>query len=201
MRFSLSSSTLALGPLRVAIAAVLMLSACAAPPNKEMDQAQGAIDAARAAGAEQYAPQELAAAVTALKESQGAVSQGDYRSALSFALDSRERAQDAAKQASDQRAALGSQTERALTQVRALLDRGDKRIAVAESVRVPRRTITGAMSALASARMAVQEASAAADRGEYQVAQQQLDGIRQQATATIQEIDKAIATRQPRSRR
>ena len=30
-------------------------SACTAPPNKEMDQAQGAIDAARAAGADRYA--------------------------------------------------------------------------------------------------------------------------------------------------
>lgn len=187
--------------MRVAMAAALMLSACAEPPNKEMDQAQGAIDAARAAGAEPYAPQELAAAVAALKESQEAVTQGDYRSALSFALDSRERAQDAAKQASDQRAALGSQTERALTQVRVLLDRGDERVAVAESVRVPRRTITRAKSELASASIAVQEASAAADRGEYQTAQQELDGIRTQATATIAEIDKAIAARQPRSRR
>ena len=112
-------------PVRVAIAAALMLSACAEPPNKEVDQAQGAIDAARAAGAEQYAPQELAAAVTALNQSREAVTQGDYRSALSSALDSRERAQDAAKQASNERAAFGSQTERTLAQVRALLDRGD----------------------------------------------------------------------------
>jgi hypothetical protein len=185
----------------IPIAVALMLVACAEPPNKEMDQAQGAIAAARAAGAEQYAPQELAAAVTALKESREAVTQGDYRSALSFALDSRERAQNAAKQASDERAALGTQTERTLAQVRALLDRGDERLALAESVRVPQRTIMRAMNELANARIAVQEASAAADRGEYQTAQRALDGIRQRATATIQAIDKAIAARQPRSRR
>lgn len=189
------------GRVGLAIAATLMLAACAAPPNKEMDQAQGAIDAARAAGAEQYASQELAAAVNALNQSREAVAQRDYRSALSFALDSRERAQDAAKQASDQRAALGGQTERSLTTVRALLDRGVQRLTVAESARVPRATITRARAELASARTAVQKAGAAADRGEYQTAQRELDGIRRRVTATIQEIDKAIAARQPRSRR
>jgi len=35
--------------------AVLVVTACGEPPNKEMDQAQGAIDAARAAGADRYA--------------------------------------------------------------------------------------------------------------------------------------------------
>jgi hypothetical protein len=186
------------GRAPVALAAALMLAACAAPPNKEMDQAQGAIDAARAAGADQYAPQELTAAVSALTQSHEAVAQRDYRSALSFALDSLERAQEAAKQAAEQRAVLGGQTERALTQVRALLDRGDRRLKAAVSARVPQRSITRARAELASA---VQTASAAADRGDYQAAQRELEGISQQATATMQEIDKAIAARQPRSRR
>jgi len=187
--------------LCITIAAAVLCSACANPPNKEMDQAQGAIDAARAAGAEQHASQEFAAAVTALNQSRDAVAQRDYRSALSFALDSRERAQDAAKQASDQRAALGGQTERSLTLVRALLDRGDQRVALAESLRVPRRTITSTRNELGAARIAVQKAGAAAERGDYQAAQREVDGISQRATAIIGEINKAIAARQPRSRR
>lgn len=187
--------------LAVALAAAVVLSACAAPPNKEMDQAQGAIDAARAAGAERYASQEVAAAATALTQARDAVAQGDYRSALSFALDSRERAQNAAKQASDERAALGSQTARSLTEVRALLDRGEQRVALAESVRVARRAITRTRTELAAARTAVQEASAAADRGDYQAAQRELEGVNKRATATISEIDQAIAARQPRPRR
>ena len=185
----------------VAIAAALILAACAAPPNKEMDQAQGAIDAARAAGADQYAPQELTAAVNALSESHEAVAQRDYRSALSFALDSRERAQDAAKQAAEQRAVLGGQTERALAQARALLERGDQRLKMAAPARVPRPAIAKARAELATARTAVQEASAAADRGDYQAAQKALEGISQRATVTIQGIDRAIAVRQPRSPR
>ena len=66
------------------------------PPDKEMQQAQGAIDAARAAGADQYAHEEFAAAQEALTHANEAVEQRDYRLALNHALDSRERAQNAA---------------------------------------------------------------------------------------------------------
>ena len=66
---------------------VALAGACTSPPNKEMDQAQGAIDAARAAGAEQYASTEFAAATTALKSANDAVEQGDYRLALNHAID------------------------------------------------------------------------------------------------------------------
>ena len=41
---------------------LLFVAGCADPPSKEMDQAQGAIDAARAAGADQYATTGLTAA-------------------------------------------------------------------------------------------------------------------------------------------
>ena len=79
----------------------VLAAGCADPPTKEMNQAQGAIDAARAAGAEQFAADEFQAAVDALKRRDEAVDQRDYRLALSLALDSRERAQDAAKRAAD----------------------------------------------------------------------------------------------------
>jgi Domain of unknown function (DUF4398) len=187
--------------VRIAIVATVLLSACGDPPNREMDQAQGAIDAARAAGAEQYAAQELAAAVTALAQARETVAQGDYRSALTYALDSRERAQNAAKQASDERASIGSQTERALTETGALLNRGNQRLAVAEAQKVPRRTITKVRSALTNGRKTLQEASAAAERGDYQAAQRELNGVSQRTRAAIDEIDKAIAARQPRPRR
>ena len=68
---------------------VFLASACTSPPNKEMDQAQGAIDAARAAGAERYAAKELAAANAALKSANDAVQEGDYRLALNHALEPR----------------------------------------------------------------------------------------------------------------
>ena len=69
----------------------LAAGGCGEPPSKEMHQAQGAIDAARAAGAERYAADTLAAAVKALAQADLAANQRDYRLALNHALDSRER--------------------------------------------------------------------------------------------------------------
>ena len=46
------------------ITATILSASCAEPPNKEMNQAQGAIDAARAAGADKFAAAEFTAAQT-----------------------------------------------------------------------------------------------------------------------------------------
>ena len=101
----------------VLLAIVLAAAGCGDPPTKEMNQAQGAIDAARAAGAEQYATDEYKAAVDALRRAQDAVTQRDYRQALNDALDSRERAQNAAREASSQKAQARSQAERLVAEV------------------------------------------------------------------------------------
>ena len=67
---------------------LLSLAACADPPDREMQLAEGAINAARAAGAETYAQEELTAAQEALKRAHEAVEIRDYRLALNHALDS-----------------------------------------------------------------------------------------------------------------
>jgi len=96
---------------------VLVAISCAEPPHKEMDQAQGAIDAARAAGAEQYAAAEFTAATKALTQSNEAVTARDYRLALNYALESREQAQNAARTAADTRAKLRGDVERSIAEV------------------------------------------------------------------------------------
>jgi predicted S18 family serine protease len=190
-----------LARIQIVLAAALLVSACAEPPNKEMDQAQGAIDAARAAGADEYATQQLSDAVTTLKQSRDAVAQGDYRSALSYALESRDRAQNAAKEASEQRAAVRGQVEQALDDLNALLARADRRVTLAESNRAPRRTITATKNVLAPARATVQKARAAVARGEYAAARRMLDGVEDRVTAAITEIEAATPARPARSRR
>src|SRR5207302_905741 len=57
--------------------AALFAAACGDPPDKEMDQAQGAIEAARAAGADRYATTEYAAANDALTRARLAVTGRD----------------------------------------------------------------------------------------------------------------------------
>jgi hypothetical protein len=136
--------------------AVLLLIACAEPPSKEMNQAQGALDAARAAGAEQYAADEFAAAADALTRSPEAVAQNDYRLALSLAIDSRERAQLAAKTAVENRARARGDAERVIAEAATTLTMARSRASDALLDKLPRRTAADARQALATAETTLQ---------------------------------------------
>lgn len=178
------------------IVSLLLLTACSTPPNREMDRAQGAIDAASAAGAERYAPEEFAAAVTALQQAHAAVEQRDYRTALSQAIDSRDRAQDAARQAADARAIAQSQAERLLTELRILLERGEERVAAAEARGgVSRSAIMNTRGAISSGINAMQEASAAMSQGDYATARNRLEGVHKAAMAAVGELDELLESR------
>lgn len=167
------------------LAASLALGGCAEPPNKEMDQAQGAIDAARAAGAEQYAPDELAAATSTLAQAHEAVTQRDYRLALNHALESREHAQNAAREAADTRARIRGEVERAMAETEALLARANAAVEEAEGSRLPRRTLRQAEQALSEARKDLQEAGTAITNGDYTGAQPRLDALKERIEAAL----------------
>ncbi len=166
-----------------------------------MDQAQGAIDAARAAGAEQYAGDEYTAAVDALKRAHDAVGQSDYRLALNNALDSRERAQNAARQAADGKAQVRAEVERTHAEVTNLLTVVRARIDVARKTRAPRRVVNTAAQALASIEADVQKASEAVKAGDYLTARPLLRDIRRRITQTITDLDDATTQQSPRRRR
>lgn len=86
-----------------------------------MQQARTAITAARTTGAATYARDEFTAAQDALTQAERAVTDRDYRLALNRALDSRERAQTAAKEAAGNKAAARADADRLLTQAAAAL--------------------------------------------------------------------------------
>ena len=160
------SSARALG-LAVAVAATVLSVACGSPPDKEIQEAETAIDAARAAGAEQYARDEFKAAQDALKQAREAVDQRDYRSALNHALDSRERAQNAAKEAADQKAAARGDAERAIANLTTALADARTRLKSAESARVASKTLAKPRQAIADGDHALQKARAAFGNGDY----------------------------------
>ena len=176
---------------RAGLASVLiafLVSGCTSPPNKEMDQAQGAIDAARAAGAERYAATELAAANTALKNANDAAEQGDYRLALNHALDSREQAQNAARVAADNRAKLRGDIERSLAEVTALVGQVRAWVASPASARTPRTRRT-AQQAVTVANGELQKAGSAMQAEDYAGAQAVLNGTK----ARLQKVVPAVA--------
>jgi hypothetical protein len=188
----------------LALAAALLcacsfLVGCAAPPTREMDQAQGSIDAARAAGADRYATEQYDAAVKALHNAQDAVGQRDYRLALNYALDSRDRAQLAAREAASQQAVLRSAAERRLGQVTATLDQAEQRLKAAESARVPRRDLAAARTAIAAAQVSLQKAGTSIQESNYIVSQEQLAESAKNLDAAIAEIETTMKAR-PRRR-
>jgi hypothetical protein len=183
------------------LAALVVLPACAEPPNKEINQAQGALDAARAAGAERYAADEYRAAAQALKEANDAVGQRDYRLALNHALDSRERAQNAAREAADSKARVRSEVERTLADVAALLAQANGRVAAARTSRTARRNLREAQTLLAGVNEDVQKAGAAVKAEDYAGAQPALDGVKERIAQVLALLENPPASRSVPRRR
>jgi hypothetical protein len=187
--------------LPACLAAALLTAACDEPPNKEMDQAQGAIDAARAAGAEQYASAEYKAAVDALAQSRQAVTIRDYRLALNNALDSFQRAQNAAREAADTKARLRGEAERTMAEIAVLLAEARMHVDTAETRRVPRNTLRTARTQLAHANEEVQEAGAAMKSGDYPGVVKLLAGVKPQIEKVIADLEAPTTSQTPRRRR
>ena len=182
-------------PVAALLCSLSLSIACATPPTREMDQAQGAIDAARAAGADRFAVEQYEAAVKALESAQQAVGQRDYRLALNYALDSRDRAQRSAKEAATQQAVLRSASERRLSEVTALLDRAEQQLKTADAARLPRRATTAPRAAIADAEASLQKAGTSIQEGNYSVSQEQLAESAAKLKSAMAEIDTAMKAR------
>jgi hypothetical protein len=162
-----------------------------------MDQAQGAIDAARAAGAEQFAKDEFVAALDSLRRSEEAVKQGDYRLALSLAIDGRSRAQNAARLAGEARAKLRGEAERAVGEVDALLTLARERLADPTVAALPRRTLQVARNTVTSVEKSMQEARAALKAEDYDRTMQRTKGLTARMQAALGTIDAALSRNRP----
>jgi hypothetical protein len=175
-------------PLGTILLSVFLTVACSEPPNKELHQAQGAIDAARAAGAAVYAPEELKGAVDALTRAQDAVGQRDYRLALNHALDSRERAQAAAKRAADERATVRSEAERLLADTAAAISVATVRLRAAEDAHTPAEGTATLRAAIETARNATEAAGNALAKEDYLGARKELQGISRAIAAAVESV-------------
>jgi Domain of unknown function (DUF4398) len=147
--------------------ALLLCAGCSEPPQKELDMAQGAIDAARAAGADQYAHEPFSAANSSLQSAREAVAQRDYRLALSRALTAREQAHEAAKRAADGKARTRSESETAIAATAAAIDALRQKLKAAEAAKAPTAALAPARATLRDSQAALQKARAAIVEGNY----------------------------------
>ena len=153
------------------VSAVLVASssivACGSPPDKEIQQAQTAVDAARAASADRYAKDDYSASTEALKNARTAVDQRDYRSALSYALESKDRAETATKDAADRKTTARLNADRVLRNAALALVDIRAKLKSTQAAQRPQRVLNAARTAAADGENHVQEARAAFDREDY----------------------------------
>ena len=190
--------------MRRAVAAIFILLLCAAcsePPQKEIDRAQGAIDAARAAGAEQYAPEPFTAATAAMQRTHDAVQQRDYRLALSHAVDANDRALEAARQAANGKARAQTDAEGAITRATTAIRQLSESVKAAEASRVPARELEPARRARTTAERALQEARTALAAGNYMDAIARVKAVPESMTAEIRTLSAAVDARTGRGAR
>jgi len=183
------------------LCALLLCVACSEPPQKEIDRAQGAIDAARAAGAERYASEEFAAATTALQQAHDAVAQRDYRTALSRALTAHERAQEAARQAADGKARARADAEVSLTAAANSLQQLRSTLETATAGKLTAQQLAPARAAAERIDATLQEARTHISNERYVEATATLKGVNATVTEQIRALNELSARGRPVRRR
>jgi hypothetical protein len=171
--------------MAVLLLGAAMMAGCAEPPTREMSQAQGALDAARAAGAEVYARSEFQAADAALKKAHGAVAERDYRQALSFALDAREQARTAAREASAARARAATDVAHAIQTAARGLETARARLAGPGAGRELRTRLGPVLDALTTQ---LQEARSAVAAGDYARAAERTRAVAERLAAVTADV-------------
>jgi hypothetical protein len=151
----------------VVILALLAAGCGDDPPNREIQQAQQAIDIAHKLDADRYSTDEFKAAQDALTRARADVVARDYRQALNDAIDARDRAQTAAKDTVDKKDVMKVDVDRSLHDAALAIVDARAKLRTAEAAHRPARIVIPMRRAVADAEMRVQEARTAFDKGDY----------------------------------
>jgi lipoprotein-anchoring transpeptidase ErfK/SrfK len=175
--------------LSLAAAAALSGVSCSDdPPDKEMQAAQAAIDAAGAVGADRYSHDEFIAAQQALARAKDAVTQRDYRLALSQALDARTRGQNAEHEAAGHKAAARSAADGAISDATTALRAARASLKAAETNRAPARALIAGRRAISDSDKALQKARTAFGREDFPAVTEALNGVTARLQLVIQDL-------------
>ena len=172
------------------VGGLILAAACSGPPQKEIDQAQAALDSARAAGADRYATSEYAEAASSLQKAHDAVTQRDYRQALNYAIDSRQRAQEALRVAPEGKTRAHDAAVKDYDRTASRANELQTRLREADAARVPARDLQTPRSTLAEARQALQEASTAITAGNFEAVSKSLTEVRGKLDGAIAAMEK-----------
>ena len=156
-----------------------------------MQQAQSAIDAARTAGADEYAHDELAAAEGALARARTAVEQRDYRWRSTTRSTAASARRPPRRKPPARRRPHAPTPSAHSTAAAATLAEAQARLKAAQTSGVPARRLAAARRSVAAGDQAVQEARAAFDQGSFRNVPQALNEPMKRLAATSHDLEAA----------
>jgi hypothetical protein len=187
--------------LLVVFALLVVIAGCSKPPEAEINAANAAIEVARTAEAELYAPDALRKATDSLNAANAEKTTQDGKFALfrsygkskEMFVQAEALAKAAAGQAETEKEKVRQQVMEMLTTAQAAIDSTGKALAKAPVGKGNKADIELIKNDLAGVQAAFDQAKADYDGGKYMSARGKLEAVMQQASSIQTEIANAVA--------
>jgi hypothetical protein len=184
-----------------AVFALLVFVSCAKPPEQEIQKANTAIEAARAAEAEEYVPDSFQAAMDSLRAAEAAKTEADgkfalfrsYSKAKALYISAEALANQAAQDAAVEKERVKQEVTNQLAEAKAVLDTANAALAKAPKGKGSKADIELIKNDLAAAQASFDEANNDFNAGKYKVAKAKVEAAMQKARQVIDEIEQAKA--------
>jgi hypothetical protein len=184
-----------------ALFALLVFIGCAKPPEQEIQKASSAIEAARAAEAEEYVPESFQVAMDTLNAANGAKQEADgkfalfrsYSKAKALYVSAEALAGKASQDAAAEKERVKQEVTGLLTQAKAVLDSANVALAKAPKGKGSKADIELIKNDLAAAQASFDDANNDFNMGKYKISKAKVEAAMQKAQSVIDQIAEAKA--------
>lgn len=174
----------------------LLVLSCAKRPEKELVAAKQAVDSARLASVEEYAPYEFRQATEALSRAETCITEKDWAKAKQYAVIAKKMADSSMVAARIRKEHLKTRAEQLLRKLEAMSDTLRSEINRAEEKRVSRIMVEEAKNQLATLILAVQRLNQDLSQGNYLQAIENIASVEEESSLVISRLKAATATDQ-----
>jgi hypothetical protein len=178
------------------LASVLLLPACSPKPDEEIATARNAVEAARMAEADLYAPDAYEAASQALRSAEAHLANRDYTKARALLVRARTQANLATTTAYANKARVRSEAQTARIGAQASLDTAREALRQVIMGNRNGRVLDSLQGELTDAETSFRDAKASYADGKYMDSRNQFNAVRQKAAAIAADIKRG--TKPPR---
>ncbi len=175
----------------IPVAASLLFCACDQPPLKEIASAESAVAAARAGGADIYAPERWNEAQRELAEAQRKLAAKDYRGALSAASGAAEKARLASQAADAARVNIESAVQILQEEIRAKLDEVEAARQEAIAARLPASAFSEIDVQVQAARSEIEALTVSLQKKDFLVARSSAETLKARVQPLLERLREA----------